>query len=59
MMEVPKKRDESIINRYMLNEIVVSSIYLLGVSILFLKMCIRDSVWNVLWVLKFSRYRFI
>lgn len=34
-MEVPKKRDESIINRYMLNEIVVSSIYLLGVSILF------------------------
>ena len=38
MMEVPKKRDESIINRYMLNEIVVSSIYLLGVSILFLKL---------------------
>ena len=38
MMEIPKKRDESIINRYMLNEIVVSSIYLLGVSILFLKL---------------------
>ena len=37
MMEVPKKRDESIINRYMLNEIVVSSIYILGVSLLFLK----------------------
>ena len=38
MMEEPKKRDESIINRYMFNEIVVSSIYLLGVSILFLKL---------------------
>ena len=38
MEESSKKREEKIINHYMLNEIVVSSIYLLGVSILFLKL---------------------
>lgn len=44
MMEEPKKRDESIINRYMFNEIIISSIYLLGVSILFLKLPIIKSM---------------
>lgn len=38
MKEVPKKKDESIINRYMFNEIILSGIYLLIVCILFLKL---------------------
>ena len=38
MKEAPKKKDESIINRYMFNEIILSGIYLLIVCILFLKL---------------------
>lgn len=38
MKEAPKKKDESIINRYMFNEIILSGVYLLIVCILFLKL---------------------
>ena len=38
MKEDPKKKDESIINRYMFNEIILSGVYLLIVCILFLKL---------------------
>ena len=38
MKEAPKKKDESIINRYMFNEIILSGVYLLIVCLLFLKL---------------------
>ncbi len=44
MKELPKKKEESIINEYMFNEIIVSSIYLLIISILFLKLPIIKNI---------------
>ena len=38
MKEPPKKKEENIINRYMFNEIISSSIYTLTISLLFLKL---------------------
>lgn len=38
MKEKPKKRDENIINKYMLSQIVVSGMYTLILSLLFLKL---------------------
>lgn len=38
MKEMPKKKEESIINRYMFNEIISSSTYTLIISLLFLKL---------------------
>ena len=38
MKELPKKKEENIINRYMFNEIISSSIYTLTISLLFLKL---------------------
>lgn len=38
MKEATKKRKESIINRYMFNEIIISGFYLLTISIIFLKL---------------------
>lgn len=38
MIERPKQRNESIINKYMFNEIIISSIYILIVCLLFLKL---------------------
>ena len=38
MKEMPKKKEESIINKYMFNEIIISGIYLLIVCLLFLKL---------------------
>ncbi len=38
MKEMPKKKEEFIINRYMFNEIIISGIYLLIVCLLFLKL---------------------
>ena len=38
MKEPPKKKEENIINRYMFNEIISSSVYTLTISLLFLKL---------------------
>lgn len=38
MIERPKQRNESIINKYMFNEIIISSIYILIICLLFLKL---------------------
>lgn len=38
MLEMPKKRDEKILNKYMLNEILVQGIFTLSLCILFLKL---------------------
>ena len=38
MKELPKRKEENIINRYMFNEIISSSIYTLTISLLFLKL---------------------
>lgn len=38
MKEPPKKKNENIINRYMFNEIILSSLYTLIISLLFLKL---------------------
>ena len=38
MKEPPKKKEENIINKYMFNEIIVSSMYTLIISLLFLKL---------------------
>lgn len=38
MDEKPKKRDESIINKYMINEILVTGTYITLISIIFLKL---------------------
>ena len=44
MEELPKKRDENIINKYMLGEIVLSSVYSLILCLVFLKLpLIRNS----------------
>ena len=37
MKETPKKKEESIINKYMFNEIIITSIYIIIVSLIFLK----------------------
>lgn len=42
MKELPKKKEENIINRYMLNEIIISGIYTLVICLLFLKLPIID-----------------
>ena len=38
MKETPKKKEENIINKYMLNEIITSGLYTLIISLLFLKL---------------------
>lgn len=38
MKELPKKKNENIINKYMFNEIILSSMYTLIISLLFLKL---------------------
>ena len=43
-MEKPKKRRENIINRYMLGEILVCSLYSLCVCLLFLKLPIINNI---------------
>lgn len=43
MKELPKKKEESIINKYMLNEILISGIYSLVICLLFLKLPIINS----------------
>lgn len=44
MKELPKKKDENIINTYMLGEILLSSIYIVLLSILFLKLPIFKNI---------------
>lgn len=44
MEEEPKKKDENIINKYMLNEIIISGIYTLIISLLFLKLPIINNL---------------
>lgn len=44
MEETPKKKDENIINKYMLNEIIVSGLYTLIISLIFLKLPLIDSL---------------
>ena len=44
MKELPKKKDENIINRYMLNEIIISGIYTLIICLLFLKLPIINNL---------------
>ena len=44
MKELPKKKNENIINSYMLNEILVSGIYSLIICLLFLKLPVVDSI---------------
>lgn len=44
MKEKPKKKDESIINRYMFTEIISSAVYTLTISLLFLKLPIFKSI---------------
>ena len=44
MKELPKKKNENIINSYMLNEILLSGIYSLIICLLFLKLPVVDSI---------------
>lgn len=44
MKEMPKKKEENIINRYMFNEIISSSAYTLIISLLFLKLPLFKSI---------------
>ena len=44
MEESPKKKDESIINKYMINEILISGIYTLVICLLFLKLPVIDTL---------------
>lgn len=44
MKELPKKKEESIINKYMLNEIIISGIYSLIICLLFLKLPIINTL---------------
>ena len=44
MKELPKKKDENIINKYMLNEILISGIYSLVICLLFLKLPVINSI---------------
>ncbi len=44
MKELPKKREENIINKYMLHEILVSGIYSLIICLLFLKLPILNNL---------------
>ena len=44
MKELPKKKDENIINKYMLNEILISGIYTLVICLLFLKLPVIDKI---------------
>lgn len=44
MEEKPKKKEENIINRYMIGEIILSGIYSLVISLLFLKLTIIKNI---------------
>lgn len=46
MKELPKKRDESIINRYMYSQILFTSLYTILLCILFLKSSIMQNVFH-------------
>lgn len=46
MNEKPKKRDENIINKYMLSEIIISGIYSLILCLLFLKLPVIRNLFN-------------
>lgn len=47
MKELPKKKDEKIINKYMVNQILVTGLYIFIVSILFLKLDFFRSMYRV------------
>ena len=44
MKELPKKKDEKILNSYMVNEILLSGLYILVLSLLFLKIPIINNI---------------
>ena len=44
MKELPKKKEENIINKYMLNEIIISGVYSLIICLLFLKLPLMDTL---------------
>ena len=44
MKELPKRKEENILSKYMLNEILVSGIYSLIICLLFLKLPVIDSI---------------
>ena len=46
MMEAPKKKDENIVNKYMLNQILVMGLYTTILCILFLKMPMFTSIFR-------------
>ena len=46
MKETPKKKEENIINKYMLNEIITSGLYTLIISLLFLKIPIINELFQ-------------
>lgn len=46
MKETPKKKEENIINKYMLNEIITSGLYTLIISLLFLKLPIINELFQ-------------
>ena len=46
MKEMPKKKEESIINKYMFNEIILSGLYTLIISIIFLKLPIIKNIFE-------------
>ena len=46
MMEPPKKKDEKILNKYMVNEIVLSGLYILILSLLFLKLHFINNIFS-------------
>lgn len=46
MKETPKKKEENIINKYMLNEIIISGLYTLIISLLFLKLPIIKNLFQ-------------
>ena len=46
MHEVPKKKDENIINRYMFNQILVTSLFSAGLCIFFLKSNLTNNIFN-------------
>ena len=46
MMEPPKKKNEKILNSYMINEIVLSGLYILILSLLFLKLPLINNIFS-------------
>ena len=46
MKEMPKKKEENIINKYMFNEIILSGLYTLIISIIFLKLPIIKNIFE-------------